>query len=295
MAGMWSSLTPGDSVAVVSPASPAPPDQYRAGLALLAARYRVAHGVEQPDTQAALPYLAGNDESRGGALNRAIADPAVKAIFIARGGYGCMRLAPLFDTYTLMARTIPIIGFSDVTVIHAWAANAGVHTVHGPTMTQLPRLPAEHLAALFRLLEHTEPPPLPPLEPLAGGRARGPLWAGNLTVLSHLCGTPGMPDLTGKVLLLEDVNEAPYCIDRALTQLRLAGALDGVAGIIIGDLTDCEDPRMDSPRPVLEDRLGDLGVPVLTGAPVGHGDRNLALPLGWNIELDGDRGTARFD
>ena len=124
-------------------------------------------------------------------------------------------------------------------------------------------------------------------------RERG---VGNLTIISHLCGTPHLPDLRGRILLLEEVNEAPYRIDRMLTQLRLAGVLQGVAGIVVGDCAPGGDPlARRAVRVVLQDRLGDLDLPVVLGAPVGHGSRNLALPLGVPAVLDADQGTLIFE
>lgn len=290
---MWSKLSPGSSVAVVAPAGPAPAEPFRQGMEILSARYRVVHGGIAPEPWDDLPYLAGDDASRASALNLALRDAEVEAIFFARGGYGSTRILQALDGGALVSRPIPLVGFSDITALHAWAACLGIPTIHGPVVTQLSRLPREQVEGMFRLLEGGRAPRLDGLEPLVGGRAQGTLWGGNLTVISHLCGTPYLPDLTGQVLLLEEVNEAPYRLDRMLTQLRQTGALQKVAAVLVGDLTGCHDPRMVSCRPVLEDCLGDLGIPVLLGVPVGHGDQNLALPLGWTAEVDGDAGEVR--
>jgi len=280
-------------VAVVAPAGPVPAEPFREGIEILSSRYKVVHGERAPQVYAPLPYLAGDDASRADALNRALADPSVEAVFFARGGYGCARMVQALDGDALVRRPIPLVGFSDVTVLHAWAAGLDLPSVHGPTVTQLRKLPPDHLEALFALLEQGRAPTLEGLSTVTGGQGRGPLWGGNITIISHLCGTPLMPDLTGRVLLLEEVHEVPYRVDRALTQLRQAGALDRIAAVLVGDIVGGDDPRVDH-EVVLRDRLGDLGVPVLTGLPVGHGERNLALPLGWTVDVDGDRGTVRF-
>ena len=120
--------------------------------------------------------------------------------------------------------------------------------------------------------------------------AEGPLFGGNLTLLSHLCGTALMPPLEGAVLLLEEVGEAPYRIDRKLTHLAQAGVFARVSGVLVGDLVGCDDARQDAAS-VVRERLGRLGLPVLTGAPVGHGARNRALPIGAPVRLDADAGT----
>ena len=278
-------------MAVVAPAGPPDPDTYRGGLAILAARYTLVHVYElTPARGALLPYLADTDERRAEQLNAALRDPEVEAIFCARGGYGAMRILDRLDGPALVQRRPPLVGFSDVTVLHAWAARLGVPTVHGPVVTQLPRLPDDDVRSLFALLEGTAPPHLDGLRCVVPGQAEGPLWGGNLTLLSHLCGTPHLPDLSGRILLLEEIGEAPYRLDRMLTQLRLAGVLDRVAGFVVGDLVDCDAPDISAER-VVCDRISDLGVPVICGAPIGHGARNIALPLGENARLDATRGV----
>jgi muramoyltetrapeptide carboxypeptidase len=259
-----------------------PEGDYRAGLEILASRYRIVHADDPAEDRATeLPYLAGSDERRLGSFNQALQDSQVDAIFCARGGYGCMRLLDLLDADALSQRNLPIVGFSDITALHAWAACVGVGSVHGPVVTQLPRLPGEQREALFALLEHHIALPLTGLTPICPGRAAGPLFAGNLSLLAHLCGTPYFPPLDGAILLLEEVDEAPYRIDRMLTQLLLAGELSSIAGIVIGELVRC-----DAARDVLVERLRPLGVPIASGAPVGHGRRNLALPQGATALLD---------
>jgi len=297
---MWSNISPGSKIAVVAPAGPVPADRYRAGLEILAARYTLVH-VYDPAAAGPLPYLAGTDQQRSEALNRALRDPQVEAIFCARGGYGSLRILEALDGEALRRRRPALVGFSDVTALHAWAARLGVPTLHGPVVTQLARLPAAEVEALFAALEGRGLPTLTGLQPAVGGRARGPLRGGNLTMLSHLCGTPWQPDVRGAILLLEEIGEAPYRLDRMLTQLRLARALEGVAGIVVGTLLDCDAPQgptaaLVEARSVVVERLAGLGVPLVLGAPVGHGDHNLALPMGGPpARLDADQGRLDFD
>jgi muramoyltetrapeptide carboxypeptidase len=164
-------------------------------------------------------------------------------------------------------------------------------------VTQLGRLPDEERAALFSLLESSEPRLLlTGLEALCPGCASGPLLGGNLEVFSRLLGTPLLPDLDGAVLFLEDVGERPYRIDRLLTHLELAGVFARVAGVVMGDFVACDEPstsRVSSPSAleVVRERLGNLGLPVALGARVGHGERNLALPYGVEVVLDAQAGT----
>jgi len=144
---------------------------------------------------------------------------------------------------------------------------------------------------LFALLEDPSPPaPLTGLQPLGAKSAtEGVLRGGNLELLSRLCGTPLQPKLDGAVLLIEDVSERPYRLDRAITQLHASGALEGVRGVLLGELVKCEDKDGVSATEVIVEHFGHL--PLLGGAPVGHGARNRALPLGARIRLDGDTAT----
>jgi muramoyltetrapeptide carboxypeptidase len=189
------------------------------------------------------------------------------------------------------------VGFSDGTLLLAQAARAGLASIHGPVVTQLRRLAKEDHDALFAALEQTEPRLLcSGLEALVKGHARGPLLGGNLEVFSRMLGTPYLPDLRGAILFFEDVGERPYRLDRLLTQLELAGVFQAAAGVVAGEFLDCEEPassKLASPTAseVLRERLGRLSVPVVLGAPIGHGRHNRALPYGTRVELDAGAGT----
>lgn len=301
MTGRRPRVSPGDAIRVVAPSGPVPRDDFEAGVRLLAARYRPRYDparIFQTDG-----FLAGSDEARLRELTEAIADPEARAIVMARGGHGLLRLLPFLDPEILRANPKPIVGFSDGTALLAYATRAGVPAIHGPVVTQLPRLPEDDRAALFSLLEGAAGGGgaglrvlLSELSPIVQGRARGPLVGGNLEVLSRLLGTPYAPDFAGAILLLEDVGERPYRVDRLLTHLDLAGVFSAVAGVVVGDFIDCKEPegaRFPSPdaRAVLEERLSRLAIPVLCDAPVGHGARNRALPLGVECEIDTRGGT----
>jgi muramoyltetrapeptide carboxypeptidase len=226
------------------------------------------------------------------------ADRDVRGIILARGGYGLMRILPALDPAPLVADPRPIVGFSDATLVLAWAEHHGVRGIHGPMVTQLAELPAEDTAWLHRVLTTRAPLGRVPA-PLAGAApgapvARGRLIGGNLTLMARLVGTPWQIDLDGGIALLEEVGEAPYELDRDLTQLGLAGHLARLRGAVIGDLTRCTpDPRAatapDDPAGALaavRDRLAHWCVPALSGLPAGHGARNLALPYGGQVALD---------
>jgi muramoyltetrapeptide carboxypeptidase len=287
-------LRPGDVVRVVAPAGPVPRQGFAAGAEILGRRYQLRFDEALFAREG---FLAGSDERRLGELQAALTDPDARAVILARGGYGLLRILPFLDPAALRARPLPVVGFSDGTALLAHAARAGVAAVHGPVVTQLANLPVPDHEALFRLLE--EPAPgalLSALEGLVPGRARGPLYGGNLEVFSRLLGTPFLPDLAGAILFIEDLGERPYRIDRLVTHLDLAGVFSAVAGVVVGDFSSCLEPeptRAQSPTAaeVLAERLGRLAIPVATGGLFGHGTRNVALPYGCLCELDAFNGT----
>ena len=287
-------LAPGDPVRVIAPSGPVPREAFAAGLEVLRARYDVRH---DDGVFAREGYLAGPDERRLAELTAALADPDARAIVMARGGYGLMRLLPFIDVGALVARPRPIVGFSDGTALLALAARAGVASIHGPVVTQLGNLASADQRALFERLETPGPSLLlEGLEGLIPGRVRGPLIGGNLEMFSRLIGTPYLPDVAGAILFFEDLGERPYRIDRLLAHLDLAGIFGAASGVLLGDFSGCREPeatRADSPtaEEVLVDRLGRLPIAVALGGAFGHGTRNRALPYGTLCELDTAAGT----
>jgi muramoyltetrapeptide carboxypeptidase len=288
-------LRPGDLVRVVAASGPIFPEAFAPGEAVLGARYRLRYDPAQ--LFATDGFLAGSDQSRLGALVEALQDREARAIFLGRGGHGLLRIVASLDQALLHDNPKPIVGFSDGTVLLAYAAQSGVAAIHGPVVTQLARLGSDDLAALFALLESPEPQSLlRDLSTLRPGRTAGPLLGGNLEVFSRLLGTRHLPDLDGAILFLEDVGERPYRIDRLLTHLELAGVFDRVAAVVFGDLIGCEEPaesRVPSPSAtaVVAERLSRLRIPVAIRAAIGHGTRNRALPYGVAAQLDTAAGT----
>ena len=281
-------LSRGDIVRVIAPSSPFDPELLAQGIVVLRDRLGLEPRHRQ-DLFTRRRYLAGDDARRLDEWREAVGDAQARAIFCARGGYGLMRILADIDPAPLVSSPKLLVGFSDVTALHAALNRAGLATVHGPVLTQLGRAPpeaVEHLASL--LARAPAPRPSGPLAPGAGlageavlraGRAEGPLLGGSLTLLAHLCGTPFLPSLEGAILALEDVDERPYRLDRCLTQLRLAGALRGLAGVALGQFTDCDGEGIRG-LDVVREWAAELGVPAVDGFPFGHVDSNLAFPLG---------------
>lgn len=226
-------------------------------------------------------YLAGTDRARQRELAQALIEPGVAAIFCARGGYGGNRFVHQLGWDVLRETPRWIVGFSDVTALHVEAARVGVASVHGPNMTGLGRGDAHAREQLVTLLEHGPRGGYTGLRVLREGTAAGRLCGGNLTLL-HSCAAAGRLVLpVGGVLLLEDVGERPYRIDRMLTTLVVGGHLDAIAAVVIGELDRCG-PGADGVEALdaIHTCLAPLGVPVVADLPVGHGVRNDAVILG---------------
>ncbi|BCL34803.1 LD-carboxypeptidase [Nostoc sp. MS1] len=244
-----------------------------------------------PDIDQRWGYLANKDEIRRHQLASAWQDPECRGILCVRGGFGSTRILENWHWSNNTPKWL--IGFSDITALLWSLYNAGISGVHGPVLTTLADEPEWSIARLFDLVEGRQ---LAPLKGCGwgGGVASGILLAGNLTVATHLLSTPILPNLDGVILALEDVTEAPYRIDRMLTQWRLSGLLTKVKGIALGGFTKCEAPAnipSFTVEEVLRDRLSDLGIPIVSNLPFGHDNPNAALPVGVVVTLDADQGT----
>ena len=234
-------------------------------------------------------YYAGTDPERLEDLQ-----PNAPLVACMRGGWGSARLLER----PLAAEAHWLLGFSDVTSL-LWARQASglPGGIHGPMVTTLGAEPEWSQERLRALLFGEALPPLPGTV-WSPGQAEGPCLAGNLTVATHLLGTPHLPDLSGSILLFEDIGEAPYRIDRMLSHWRLSGALQQIAGLGFGSFSDCEGDEDDARDPqhsfglqaVLQERCGDLGIPVIAELPFGHRCGNAAIPIGRRGRLDGERG-----
>ena len=306
-------LAPGDTIMFVAPAGPLDQDRMaRARQRLEERGYRV---VQRDDLFASEGYLAGNDDRRAEELMQAFLDPSVDAIFPGTGGYGTMRILDRLDYAKIRAHPKMLVGFSDITALHA-ALNrwAGLVTFHSPSPMyglgneEGPNPFSAHY--IFRALEGDSsgtrtgypielPPEAPPIIAWGQGKARGRLVGGNLSMLSALEGTPYEIDTRGAVLLIEDVREAPYRIDRMLRQLQLAGKLSRLRAAVLGQFTGAfareDDQKTADPRytvdGVLRHYFANAGIPVLANFPVGHHELNATLPMGGMVEVDAATGV----
>jgi muramoyltetrapeptide carboxypeptidase len=281
-------LSPGDRLWVINPSGALRnPDLFDQGLAVWQQRgYRLELS---PGIHDQWGYLAGTDRDRRQHLLTGLKDPEIKVILCGRGGYGGARLLEDWAWPTGISKWL--IGFSDITSLLWSYAQQGVAGVHGPVLTTLGKEPNWSVQRLFDLVEGRSLPPLTG-QSWVGGVAEGLLLPANLTVATHLLGTLQQPDLTGVILALEDVGEAPYRIDRMLTHWRSLGILHKLSGIALGRFSQCQAPPEVSSftvEEVLRDRLSDLGIPIVADLPFGHDGVNSALPVGVPAWLDGDR------
>jgi muramoyltetrapeptide carboxypeptidase len=240
-------------------------------------------------------YLAGTDEGRRSQLEAALKDPECRGILCARGGWGGARL--LENWQWVASEPKWLIGFSDITSLLWGLSLEGVSGVHAPLLTTLAIEPDWSVKRLFDWVEGRLIPAIKG-EGWGNGSASGILLPANLTVATHLLGTPLQASLENVILAFEDVTEAPYRIDRMLTQWRMSGAFEQVKGIALGRFSQCEPPPnvpSFTVEEVLRDRLSDLGIPIVSGLPFGHDGENAALPVGVPAQIDGGQGILSID
>lgn len=273
-------LSPGDTIRVVAPASPFDRAVFDKGVAALESLgFRVSWGEDLFESRR---YLAGSDERRARELMEAFEDRGSRAIVCARGGYGTPRILPLLDFARIARSPKVFVGFSDPTALHLAFARHGIVSFHGPNVCGLAAFPPERETFLAAT---TRPQPMGEIargETVVPGRAEGPLVGGNLAMLAALAGTPFFPDLAGAILFVEDVGEKPFRIDRMLTTLRLAGALEGIAGIALGRFSGCVNPADTSfdGETIAKELARELGKPCIAGLAFGHEGENRTIPVG---------------
>jgi len=304
-------LKPGDTIGLINPAGATyngvDLDIVRETFEALELKVKVgAHVLDR------YGYLAGRDEDRAADVNAMFADREVRGIVCIRGGWGCARIIPRLDYDTIRRNPKVLLGYSDITALHsAIHLRTGLVTFHGPV--GISQWNAFNVGWLKRVLFDAEAVTFENdkafdrddtlvqrqnrIRTITPGLARGRLLGGNLTVLSAIVGSSYLPDFSKCVLFLEDVEEAPYRIDRMLTQLKLAGILAKASGVVFGNCTDC-DPGNGFGSLTVEDALIEhvkpLGVPAWHGAQIGHIDKQFTLPIGAEVEVDAVKGTIRM-
>ncbi|MFJ8912549.1 LD-carboxypeptidase [Amycolatopsis sp. NPDC102389] len=286
---------PGDTIALVAPAGPVPQDLVEKALPVLRG-WGVEIHVGECVRASSDGYLSASDEARAAEFTRAWLDPGVTCVLAARGGYGSQRMLDLIDWAALKAAGPKMFaGSSDVTALHrAVNVHLGLETLFSPmpATTLFDAVAAEHLRLSLFEPDSARLITSPTSSPLVPGLATGTLIGGNLALLASGLGTPEQDSARETIVLLEDVTESVYRIDRMLTQLLRSGWLDGVRGFVLGSWKSCGDPE--AIRALMLDRLGPLGVPIAWDFGVGHVPASPTIPLGARATLDADAGTLQI-
>lgn len=300
-------ISSGDTIGIVAPAGVFNPVQLNKGIEALK---NLGFNVYLGKTVKKLMnkgYLAASDEERAEDINEMFSNDKVKAIFSVSGGYGSMRILPLLN-YNLIKHNPKIfVGYSDVTaLLIALHQKTGLVVFHGPMVaSDMYNLSEYTKRYMIKALTITEPlgeiiNPIdgPFIRVINDGKAEGEIIGGNLSIIVSTLGTPYEIDTKGKILFIEDTNEAPYRVDRMLTQLILAGKLNDVSGMIICEFKnyDLNIPKYTfSLEEVIQDRIGKLGIPAIYGLCCGHGEHKITLPIGVKATLDATNATLRID
>jgi muramoyltetrapeptide carboxypeptidase len=293
-------LQPGDTLAIVTPASPLVREKTEFAVGLLEAEgYRVCFAEHAFDKTG---YLAGSDAQRAADLMGAFLDPEVDAVFCARGGYGCARLFPYLDLDRIAASGKLLCGFSDITTLHVALNRRGLPTLHSPMALTLSVPRSEWVYdSLRRALrgDLTPPAEAPRAETIVGGTAEGVVVGGCLCLMADTLGTPESLDCAGSIVLIEDVDESPHRVDAMLTHLLNAGQIQRAAGIVVGEMTRTDEKTDEGIggipwREIVRGRLEPLGIPMVFDFPFGHKKDTLSLGLGIRARLDADTGTLKY-
>lgn len=278
-------LVPGDTISVLAPASPFNTDKFNQGLSILKSMgfdIHIPQGLFQSKG-----YLAGDDRHRADLFNDVFKSDDIKAVMCARGGFGSIRILDKIHYDCIGENSKIFIGFSDISSLLAVLyERCGLVTFHGPTVTSLADADQETVDALFSVLTSGKVLSIhdPNAVSIKPGIAKGPVIGGNLTTLCHLTGTPFAPDFKGHILFLEDLGEAPYRIDRMLSQMKMAGCFHGLAGMILGNFSECGS-RHDVIQ-IFEDCFAGYDFPILAGLRIGHEETNITLPIGIEATLN---------
>jgi len=280
-------LGQGDRIGVIAPAGPVNESDLQPGLSMLESSGFAVYVA--PHVYYRHGYLAGDDEMRLADLHAIFEDKEIKAVLCARGGYGSLRILDRINYGLIKENPKIIAGYSDITaLLMGIQRKTGLVTFHGPMVQEFASGDKNNWNSLCSLISSNKPLKMDLREGtvLIQGSAVGPLIGGNLSMIIHLLGTPFLPFLDGCILFIEEKGESLYRLDRMLTHFALSGQLQGISGLIAGEFVGCGD-RFAVNR-LLMDKLSDMGVPLITGLSVGHGAKNLALPIGVMADLNTD-------
>lgn len=290
---VFCSIKPNDVIGVAAPSARFDVQAFEKGVASLKAMGFEVH-IPKGITNR-YRYLAGTDRQRADILNSLFAASEVKGIIAARGGFGAMRILPLLDWASIAKNPKLFMGFSDPTaLICSLVSKAGICALHSPNLVSLGQADKKTLDSFARTMAgNFTRIDLPGDRVLAGGRAAGRLAGGNLATLVHMIGTVYQPDFKGAILFIEDVGEPAYKIDRMLTQMKMAGLLAGIKGVVTGSFEHCDNEAY-IPQ-IIQEVFGGAHIPICMGIDVGHGAVNLSLPMGAQVVLDADRACLQWD
>jgi muramoyltetrapeptide carboxypeptidase len=286
-------LHPGDTIGIVAPAGSFERKSIQPGLGFLS---RMGFHTFVPENiLGGKGYLAGSDEHRAGILNDLFGDKAIKGIFCARGGFGSMKILSRID-YPLIRRNPKIfLGFSDISaILYALYIRCGLVSFHGPVLTTLKGAGIMTKKSLISAVSSDEKKRIfsKGKKVISPGKAKGVVIGGNLTTLCHLIGTPFHPRFSGSILVLEDKGEPDYRIDRMLTQMKLAGCFEGIAGIALGSFLECGDESRI--YELFEELFKAESIPILAGFEIGHDLENITIPFGITATLDTETNSLHY-
>jgi muramoyltetrapeptide carboxypeptidase len=281
-------IKPGARIGVTAPSSHFNRELFEAGTGVLES---MGFRLYLPDDLFGQKrYLAGEDRDRAKQILALFADSEIDAVICARGGFGSIRILEFLDFQVFVRHPKPLIGFSDATaLLNAVTCNSGLVTFHGPTVTTLGRASEASRKAFFNAVTQLSDMQISSDagQVIREGKTSGPLIGGNLTTLCHLIGTPFEPGLEGVILFLEDIGELPYRIDRMLMQMKLAGWLEKIAGLVLGNFENCGQPE--EIVEIVSEFVEEYDIPALAGSGFGHIDENPTIPIGGWAEMDTDR------
>ena len=290
-------LLPGDCIGIAAPSSPFKKDDFFQGIEILEA---MGFSVRISDNLFSRKgYLAGSDFHRAKQLHGLFADNSIKAIICARGGFGALRILPLLDYELIRNNPKIFIGFSDITaLLYSFYKKSGLSVLHAPVVTSFKYINKKSLESLILAVSSGSEIEIQADNPfvIKHGRASGIVIGGNLSVICHLMGTPFELEFAGHILIIEDIGEPSYKIDRMLTQMKIAGCFKGLAGVALGSFLNSDDNagKLYEIYKIVKNIFNDYSIPVMAGFDVGHGACNLSVPIGIKATLDTKKGILSF-